>query len=275
MDSLCPPRRLPLAVLLPALAVSGCANVTPDEGGLDMPGPPREDMTLRRDLVPPPPPDLFVPPDLSCPLGTPDHCGDCATVCAPGMDNAGTARSCSGPGPDGKCDFVCKGEYYDINGKEADGCEAADVPVQDTAQNAVALVLPDTVDPNFKSNPLNFLGRVYSDRRGHAEAPLARENGREDWFAIDAVGKGDPNSTMEACLSIVSLPADNRFEVCISDVARTTFDPGSCATAAGMANMSACVKPPAKSDAGNPYYVRVRKTMGTPSINGYALFLKH
>ena len=39
---------------------------------------------------------------------------------------------------------------------------------------------------------------------------------------------------------------------------------------------SACVQPPAHTDAGAVYYVRVRKAMGqTPTKNGYALFLQH
>lgn len=281
-----PPKTLPLPALRVCLSLSlsaalwACAGTDPGYSPEDFAVlRPNDLSTVKRDLIVPMPdltvpPDLTLGPDMACALGTPDHCGTCMTVCPPGMDSAGTIRSCSGPGPGATCDYQCGGEFYDVNGKVDDGCESSDTPVQDSPQSAVAVTLQDLVDPMNMKNPVNLLGKVYSDSRTHAQAPAMRVNGREDWYVINAIGKGDPNSTMVACLSITSLPADNQFEVCISDIGKTTFDAKACGvTAGGMS--SVCVKPPALSDSGSPIYVRVRKMAGTPSVNGYALFLNH
>lgn len=222
--------------------------------------------------------DLASAPDAGCTLGTADHCGACNTKCPPGADDIGTTRTCSSATVAGTCDITCRGEFYDVDGEppmKPTGCELIDEPVQDTAQTAVALVLPDIADdPKLMSNPRNVDGKLYCDNRLHDAVPVHRPNGRDDWYAVTANGAGNANVGMKACLGIVSHPADNLFEVCISAANVAVFDPNSCLTVAG-AKSPVCVTPPGQPDAGGPYYVRVRKLQGTPTINSYALFLQH
>src|SRR5207248_1710941 len=192
------------------------------------------------------------PPDLMCMLGTPDHCRTCNDPC-PGMDDDKTMRVCKSP----DCDILCKGEYYDLNQDIKDGCESLDAPAQDTPQTAVTYTLPDMVDPMFKTNPLNLLGKIYWDLRMHDAPPELRPNGREDWYQFTAVGTGKMNTIMTACLSINQFPVDNKFEICISDNGKTTFDAvKACKSLSGGTMMSVCVSPPAMTDAGT-YFVRV------------------
>jgi hypothetical protein len=256
-----------IAVL--ALALGSCAS--PDLGG-DSDAAARGGGDLARpDLATR---DLARAPDLACALGTPDHCGRCDQVC-PGPDDATTRRSCAAPdlGAARACDIVCQGEYYDEDGLLANGCEASDAPVRDSARTAVKIVLPDSTQPN--QNPKNLVYQLLSDGRVHAEPPLRRPLGRDNWFAVTVDGLGF-GLGMQACLSIVSLPVDNRFEVCLSDIGLTTFDDASCGTVSGgQGQGSVCVLPPSMSNAGSPYYVRVRRLAGSPTLNGYALYLKH
>jgi hypothetical protein len=213
-------------------------------------------------------------PDGACQLGTPEHCGQCGMAC-PGADNAGTRRVCTAPSVFGLCDVVCLGEYYDLNGKLDDGCEALDAPAQDAPETAVAITLPDVIDdPQQQTNPHNVIGYIYDDTRQHDTPPTQRPLGRDDWWAVTAVGAGDPGTGMVACLGITNFPVDDVFQVCISDINQVTFASGSCAGVQG-GGPSTCVLPPARSDAGGPYYVRVRKLSGSNTALGYALYLKH
>lgn len=209
----------------------------------------------------------------SCDLGTPDHCGECNDEC-PGPEDESTARVCLDEPPDATCDIVCWGEFYDLNDDILDGCEEQDPTVQDGPDSAVTITLPDTDDPTFASNPLDIVEVIYADLRAHAMPPVARPFGREDWWEVTAVGAGVAGSGMRACLGITSFPRDNRFEVCLSNIGVTTFEPAGCTDVLGGAP-SACVDAPAGTDAGGPYYVRVRKLAGTNTPNGYALFLQH
>jgi hypothetical protein len=225
--------------------------------------------------------DLLPATDLrpACTLGGPDHCGTCGNVCPPGMDNDGTRRTCSGPTSFDTCGIVCMGEYYDVNGRADDGCEVLDDPLQSNPAIAEALTLPDRDDPTFMSNPRNIVRTLPSDARQHASAPTTRPLGVADWYKVNAVGAGAAGTGMIACLGITGLPADNRFEVCVSALNMQTFETASCAVAVGgppeMGNGSVCVTPPGATDAGMYYYVRVQKLAGSHSANSYALFLKH
>jgi hypothetical protein len=250
-------------------------------GGCAAPQAPVEtDLAPPVDLAPPPS-DLRGATDLgpACTLGSPDHCGTCTTVCPPGMDNDGTQRTCSGPSSFDTCGIVCKGDYYDVNGLAADGCEVLDDAMLANAAIAQTVTLPDTDDPTFMSNPLNVVRALPSDGRQHAVTPASRPLGLPDWYKVNAVGPGASGTGMVACLGITGLPADNRFEVCISALNMQTFEPASCATAYGgppeMGTGSVCVTPPGATDEGMYYYVRVQKLAGSHTANRYALFLKH
>lgn len=241
--------------------------------------PVESDLALPTDLAPAV--DLRGPSDLApaCTLGGPDHCGTCATVCPPGMDDDGTQRTCSGPSSFDTCGIVCKGDYYDVNGMASDGCEVLDDGMFANAAIAMPITLPNVDDPTFKTNPLNVVRALPSDARQHVVTPASRPLGLPDWYRIDAQGAGAAGTGMIACLGITGLPADNRFEVCISALNVQTFDAASCAEARGgppeMGTGSVCVTPPGATDMGSSYFVRVQKLAGSHTANSYALFLKH
>ncbi len=210
----------------------------------------------------------------ACVLGTTASCGTCGTPC-PGADNAGTLRRCTSATAAGTCDVTCAGEFYDLDGMLATGCEAEDAPAQDTATSAVDVTLPNATGGtgacNNAANPCTVAAQIHSDDRQHDVAPLSRTLGREDWFRVIAVGAGTANK-MKACLNIGNYPADNTYEVCISDAGSAV--PSTCGQATGGGGASACVNPPAMPDSGT-FFVRIRKISGTRTTNKYALYLEH
>jgi hypothetical protein len=180
--------RVRLSCLLFLTGAVGCATAAaPSDGGGGVAPPPPDlaERSVRPDAAPYK--DAAVPVDAAqpCALGTPDHCGTCGTRCPPGADNAGTQRSCSLATAFGICDYVCLGEYYDVDGKASNGCEAYDGPPQDSALTAVEIMLPDAYTPNqdlgTMTNPANFGAHTYGDARVHAASPTTRPNGRDHW----------------------------------------------------------------------------------------------
>jgi len=212
-----------------------------------------------------------------CTLGSLQHCGTCANACD-GTDDVGTTRICTTPTSSGVCDIVCKGEYYDMDSDIDTGCEALDMPVQDSAANAVAITLPgytggDGSTPcDGATAPCTVVGYIYSDNRNHASPPTTRKYGRDDWYKVNVSGTAGPNGNFGACLWIGSFPADDRFSLCVSDAGST--DPSSsCNTVSGGGN-SVCLNPLTAADTGT-FYVRIRKTAGSNTLLGYALYLEH
>jgi hypothetical protein len=208
----------------------------------------------------------------SCTLGTPDHCGTCGTVCPPGMDSTGTQRTCS----NSVCDFICKGEYYDVDGQAANGCEAQDLPLQDSSITAVAVNLPNAfnTDLGVTGNPANIVSQVYGDSRTHDVAPTSRLTGREDWYKLTVTGGGSGSNGVTACLGITNFPSDDIFEVCLSESGSATFINTDCKQVMGMMS-SQCVAKAMAADESGTYYARVRKISGSWTTNQYALFLEH
>src|SRR5262245_21867706 len=102
----------------------------------------------------------------ACTLGTPDHCGKCTTSC-PGANDARTQPTGANATPSGTCDITCKGEFYDLDGNAANGCEAEDPKVQDTEATALPVALPD-------ANPTTIQGLMYGDTREHDVPPVSR-----------------------------------------------------------------------------------------------------
>ncbi len=200
----------------------------------------------------------------ACTLGSSDHCGACGTTC--GTTDAQTTFACTDATTAGTCTVTCRGEFYDLDGKADNGCEAGDLVVQDSAASAK----PVTLDGTTRS--ANELGYVYSDDRAHENVPLKRPAGREDWYVVTVtVPEGGAAGSFGACLGITNFPNDDVFEVCTTDANATTFS--HCAPVAG-GGASTCVKPAANADAG-VYFVRVKKVSGSNTANGYALFLQH
>jgi hypothetical protein len=210
----------------------------------------------------------------SCTLGDPDHCGTCNTVCPPGMDDNATKRTCSGA----TCGYICRGEFYDVDGKAANGCEAQDLPIQNTASTAVTVLLPDMplqASPGPNLNPTNAVSQIYGDMAEHEDVPTSRPDGREDWFKVVVTGAGASDRGVDACLGITSFPADNTFEVCLSANGLSSFLPAGCKQAVGM-GASVCVQQPMAADESGIYFARVRRVSGaTYSANKYALYLDH
>ena len=169
--------------------------------------------------------------------------------------------------------LVCSGERYDVDGREDTGCEAEDLPVQDTPETALAITLPDVIDA-ARGNPLNYAGRIYGDARAHDAEPHDRRQGRADWFRVTAEGLGAPQQKMGACLSVANFPEDNQWEVCITEAGQTVFGTNQCLLVAGSGG-SVCVRPASQPDFGGPFYVRVRKVAGTNAHLSYALYLSH
>ncbi len=99
------------------------------------------------------------------------------------MDTDGTERTCSLPTAFGVCDFQCKGEFYDVDGKTTTAAGGR-FAIQDTTLTAVAVALPNAfnTDLGVTGNPSNIVSQVYGDNRVHTAAPTARPNGREDWY---------------------------------------------------------------------------------------------
>jgi hypothetical protein len=207
----------------------------------------------------------------SCLLGTPDTCAACGNIC-PGKDDPGSKRTCTDSSATAVCGMMCLGEFYDVDGKDDTGCEAEDAPVHDSEATALAIKLPDGNDTTYKSNPLNVADHIYNDDRAHDGSPALRPLGREDWWKVTTVGVGAPGD-MAACLGITNFPADDVFEVCISEPASTQFLTSSCKQVKGGAP-STCVSP-ANGTATGPYLVRVKKISGANTLNAYALFLLH
>jgi len=208
----------------------------------------------------------------TCQLGTANDCGKCGASCPASATDPMTAMpTCTDATSAGTCDITCTGEHYDLDGKPANGCEAADLPIQDTPLTAVAVALAD-------ANPQNMVAPLYGDKRKHDTDQAARDLGREDWFKVTATGAGAAGVGMGACLSAGNFPSDDVLEVCITTDGSTTTDPSGCAslTVANDGGGSSCVSPGGLTnvDSGT-FYVRVRRTAGSANANQYALYLRH
>ena len=196
----------------------------------------------------------------ACTLGTPDHCGACGTAC-PGVDDDGTQRTCSDSTPTATCDFICKGEWYDLDGDAANGCEAQDPIVHDSAEAGVPEV---ATTAGFTVGAPDWL--IYDDARTHDAPPLLRPLGREDWYTLS-----NPDGRLKVCLSIANFPSDDQFEVCVTNIGNQNIEASQCKSVMPSSG-SLCVQPASSSN--GAYWVRVRKIAGSNTTNGYALFLQ-
>jgi len=235
---------------------------TPDSSG-DM-------LTVAGDMI-------ITAPDASCTLGDPDHCGSCTTVCPPGTDSQGTQRTCSDATASATCDITCTGEFYDLDGKTSTGCEAQDLPVQDTTTTAVVVTLGDAFssDLGVTSNPVTVESQIYGDSRAHDSAPTSRPNGRPDWYKLLVMGNGDGKHTVGACLDIHGFPSDDIFELCISDKGTSTFSATYGCQTLNPTTAYNCVQLPVDSSEAGTYYVRVQRISGTWTAMHYSLWMAH
>lgn len=200
----------------------------------------------------------------ACTLGSAAACGACGTVC--GTTDAQTTFGCTDATPGGTCTLTCRAEFYDLDGKPENGCEAEDAIVQDTTASARPIALDAT------TRTANIAGKAYGDARPHEGVPLTRPNGREDWYHVTVTEADAGAGAFGACLGITNFPSDDVFEVCTTDANASSFTNCDSLVKGGAA--SKCVKPTGNTDVGE-YYVRVKKLSGSSTPNQYALFVQH
>ncbi|MBK6846444.1 MAG: hypothetical protein IPG96_02455 [Proteobacteria bacterium] len=161
-----PPGRWLALALVAGLVLTGC------EPGPAEPADPNA--TPAPDASVPATPTPY-PPDVNiCRTDTVDSCGQCAYRC-PGPDDATTMRACEG----GRCELVCRGTSYDIDGELSNGCETQD----DLAERQLAAI--DDCDSSGGS----VNGRILADTRRHTEAPTTRADGAPDTYRIPDRGR--------------------------------------------------------------------------------------
>lgn len=186
-----PGPRLALAVAA-ALALGACEpGPAPGDPG-DPSVPSGQDASLPTSSPAPYPPDVNI-----CRTDTVDSCGQCAYRC-PGPDDATTMRACEG----GRCELVCRGTSYDLDGELSNGCETQD----DLAERQLTAI--DDCDSSGGS----VNGRILADTRRHTEAPTTRADGAPDTYRIpieDGVCYIDPQITVQ----VVNAPPGAELEL--------------------------------------------------------------
>ncbi|MSP59962.1 MAG: hypothetical protein EXR72_06405 [Myxococcales bacterium] len=136
-----------------------------------------------------------------------NNCGACGMKC-PGIGSAGAEVACNSE----KCVFTCKGENYDVDGKEATGCEqnhgASPGHTEATAPKLGSVGCDDSTNTTFN-------GKLFSDGRLHQNPPIdAFDNtvgSAPDFWSIIGTGKSqfDP------------LPCVNNYNVTITTAGGT------------------------------------------------------
>ena len=195
--------------------------------------------------------------DHGCALGTPDHCEKCGNKC-PGKDDASTKRVCV----NGKCNIVCRGNHYDINGSVGDGCEYNDPHAGYGSQNT-AKHLGNATDCDPAKSTVSSLP---SDLRYHEQAPHTRVLGPQRWFKLVVKDKVGCFMDFKLTLDATSLPAGALYELdplylCNNtNVLGLKSKTGKGSTVITMAPLVKCT---AGSDDGGTMFVKVRKFSGT------------
>lgn len=120
-----------------------------------------------------------------CPAATqtPDDCGACGMAC-PGAGQATATVDCN----TATCSFACRGENYDVDNAQANGCEVADSPTGNhTATTATSVGDRSCSD----SSTISLSGRLTSDTRTHTPAVPgfdATKGAAPDYFKVNATG---------------------------------------------------------------------------------------
>lgn len=215
-------------------------------------------------------PDTQRPPDLlvteKCVIGTPDHCTACGDKC-PGKDDGSTKRICSL----GKCNIVCRGDYYDVNGKLSDGCEVEDVNAQYDSQSAAKnLGSMDDCGNVGKST----VASLPSDNRYHETSPHYRPLGTAKWFKTYITDKSGCLLDFKITLDATSLPAKVWYKLDPLYLCQTTKTlPLGSKSGEGSTKivMSPVVKCSLGSDDSGTMFVKVNKA-ATPTIHSIKPF---
>lgn len=215
-----------------------------------------------------PRPDVRAP-DAGCTLGTADDCASCGDRCPGPASGMTTERICAAA----RCDIRCKGEFYDVNGDVADGCEAADdTPIHADEATAATIGVGAVGD----CDPIQTTAAVLpSDGRKHAQPPSDRPQGRPDFFKLEIKDAGCTiNATVKVLLT--SMPASATYELSsiyeckdgtrmtstsrtVSGGTSTVLDPSTSCTLWGMGDDSGTLM------------IYVRKLSGPHSADTYEI----
>ena len=152
------------------------------------------------------------PPEGTCTKGTPDNCAFCGDTC-PGPDDATTQRSCTS----GACTINCKGDYHDVNGQSADGCEVLD-PLAKHTTEATAKDLGAVTDCDSAKMAT---GTLMSDSRLHVQSPMDRAMGRDYWFKLAITDKTFCALSASATVSFAAMPATAKYGATAHFVCKT------------------------------------------------------
>jgi hypothetical protein len=110
----------------------------------------------------------------------------------------------------GACTFSCQGEYYDVNGNQSDGCEAADSPTGNHTQ-ASALDLGSVSCFDVPRQSVN--GTMLSDARVHTNPAITgfdtATGSAPDWYHVTAIGGACIND-----LSVTLQMSNSAFPQC-------------------------------------------------------------
>jgi hypothetical protein len=187
-------------------------------------------------------------------LGSPDSCGACGNVCAPGAAyDASTQRQCVAGANGYSCGpFACIDPYYDVDGDPANGCETSDdLPMHSTSDTALGA---DGGGPaceiwDSQNNYCNFSTPLLpSDAAPHVSAPVSRNGptppvNNEEWFRIYADDEAFSTLDIRSRLDVSNEPAANLYEFCQSTAHDSTNLGASCGAAPTAGAMQWCTDP--------------------------------
>lgn len=110
------------------------------------------------------------------------NCGACGVAC-PAYPQ--TEPDCGA----GACGFDCTGEFYDVDGEAANGCETEDSP---TGNHSLAQARNEGVVTGCDKGAFTeqIIGHIPSDRHRHPALPIRSNHTVEDWYAITPQAEG-------------------------------------------------------------------------------------
>lgn len=145
------------------------------------------------------------PSSDGCVLGTTSNCLYCGDTCT-GPNNSGTQPVCV---QNNGCDIHCRGDYYDVDGKEANGCEALDsLAAYSTEQTAKNLGLTDDC-----AGATKVVGDVLSDDRYHTSTAKSGKLGTWRFFKLTITDKLGCALSGKTTFDLTKLPSTNQYRV--------------------------------------------------------------
>jgi hypothetical protein len=182
----------------------------------------------------------------------PNNCGSCGHVC-PGYQQPNTNVTCTL----GQCSFSCQGEYYDANGDQADGCEAADSP---TGNHTQASALELGAYGCFDTPGQTVTGKLLSDARVHTNPAIpgfdATTGSAPDWYHLTADG-GLCVNDLKVVLQVLSSAHPQCYKLSV------VTDMGTFAQTTDFSGMAKVTQDTVSYSTGSDIYFKVEKTCST------------